>query len=100
LNGRKLFRQIVGPEVLSIVSVPLAAPFPMPLSFALRITTGHLTIFKLRIGLKPPSTNPTWTLLAFCGPLHRLLSFIELCENDSRAILQRVSNRDLSEEDR
>jgi hypothetical protein len=94
LSGRKLFLQIVGPEIISIFSVPLVAPFPMPLSPALRITAGHLTIFDFRIGLKPPSTNSAWTLLAFYGPLHRFLSFIELCENDSRAILQKANNRD------
>ena len=73
--GGKHFLQVVGPEVISIVSVPLPARLLVPLSFACRTATGHLTIFKFWVGRKPPSANPAWPFAAFYGPPHRFLSF-------------------------
>ena len=75
MRGLDLFLQIVGPKIIRIVSVPFLTFFPMPLSFTLRVTAGHLTIFKFWIGHKPPSTNPAWTFFTVWGLQHRFLSF-------------------------
>ena len=67
--------QVVGPEVIAVVSVPLPARLLVPLSFACRSAASHLTIFELWVGCKPPSANPTRPFVALYGPPHGFLSF-------------------------
>ncbi|MBS4067201.1 MAG: hypothetical protein KGZ62_01205 [Sulfurimonas sp.] len=72
-GGGELFLQVVGPEVIAVVSVPSPARLLVPLSFACRIATSHLTLFEFWAGCKPLPANPAWPLVALCG--HRFLSF-------------------------
>ena len=88
-EGIQFFMQVVGSEILLILSVPLLALLSMPLPFTVSITTGHLPFFKPRVRQKPTSTDPAGTLARRPLP-HRLFSLLSCEKTTLRNIVQLV----------
>ena len=71
--------QVVAPEILRIFPVPLGALLPVPLLFAVGVSTGPLAISKSWVRGEPTAANTARTLS------HRFLSDLGgLRRNDSK----------------
>ena len=69
-KGLELLLQIVSPEIVHVLSVPLRTPLPVPLPLATGIPTGHLTISQSGVRAEPTPANTAGT------SSHRFLSVL------------------------
>ena len=87
-GGFELLRQTLFLDGLRILSVPLCALSPVPLTLTRFLSTGHLAVFKSWIGTEPAFANAAWTFAAGHGLFHRCLSALSGWDNDSmRSVL-------------
>jgi hypothetical protein len=73
----KLLLQVVGPEILRVLPVPLCASFPVPFLPAMGVPARPLTLTESWVRDEPATTNPARTFS------HRFLSpLVDLRKND------------------